>query len=123
MGKKIATCSYCGARAALVFDDGLHELTCGACGAPLHDMKPLRLDGDRSAAKAKGYRAEKYNAEKYRAEKARATQPEAEKSKPRDFGRKARRAWPAKKHRKSKKKPLARRMFEELWDVVEDIID
>lgn len=40
---KIATCSYCGARAMLVptARDG-HELACSSCGAPLHEMKWLR---------------------------------------------------------------------------------
>lgn len=39
---KIATCCYCGSRAVLVLGKGRHELTCGSCGAPLHDMKRLR---------------------------------------------------------------------------------
>ncbi len=39
---KIATCSYCGSRAALVFrGEGRQELSCASCGAPLRDMKPL----------------------------------------------------------------------------------
>lgn len=39
---KIATCCYCGTRAALRFDKGRHELVCSACGAPLHEMKALK---------------------------------------------------------------------------------
>lgn len=39
---KIATCCYCGTRAALVFkDNGRHELACSACGAPLHELKQM----------------------------------------------------------------------------------
>ncbi|MCT4684991.1 MAG: hypothetical protein N4A39_14800 [Roseicyclus sp.] len=40
---KIATCSYCGRRQTLKLTarDG-HELACGACGAPLHEMKWLK---------------------------------------------------------------------------------
>ena len=39
---KIATCCYCGTRAALVFkDNGRHELACSACGAPLHEIKQM----------------------------------------------------------------------------------
>ena len=39
---KIATCCYCGARTALVLTTaGRHELSCGSCGAPLHEMKRL----------------------------------------------------------------------------------
>ena len=36
---KIATCSYCGTRVALVMKlDARHELTCSACAAPLDDL-------------------------------------------------------------------------------------
>jgi len=37
---KIATCCYCGTRAALVLKgQQRHELSCSSCGAPLHDLK------------------------------------------------------------------------------------
>ena len=41
--QKIATCCYCGSRTILQLTarDG-HELACGSCGAPIHEMKPLR---------------------------------------------------------------------------------
>lgn len=40
---KIATCCYCGRRAALQLTArGGHEMACGACGAPLHEMKWLK---------------------------------------------------------------------------------
>lgn len=43
--RKIATCCYCGTRAALVLTGkDRHELTCSSCGAPLHDLKMLRAD-------------------------------------------------------------------------------
>lgn len=39
---KVATCCYCGTRAALVLKgEERHELACSACGAPLHDLKML----------------------------------------------------------------------------------
>nr|WP_254439964.1 hypothetical protein [Ruegeria atlantica] len=39
---KIATCCYCGTRAALVLrGKERHELSCSSCGAPLHDLKML----------------------------------------------------------------------------------
>lgn len=39
---KIATCCYCGTRAALVLrGENRHELSCASCGAPLHEMKRL----------------------------------------------------------------------------------
>ncbi|AZQ67993.1 hypothetical protein EF888_13125 [Silicimonas algicola] len=42
---KIATCCYCGTRAALVLrGEGRHELACSTCGAPLHELKMLRAD-------------------------------------------------------------------------------
>lgn len=42
---KIATCCYCGTRAALVLrGDVRHELACAACGAPLHNLKSLPVD-------------------------------------------------------------------------------
>ncbi|MEM6758270.1 MAG: hypothetical protein AAF601_02205 [Pseudomonadota bacterium] len=39
---KIATCCYCGARAALTLTGReRHELACSSCGAPLHNLKML----------------------------------------------------------------------------------
>ena len=41
---KIATCCYCGTRAALTLKGReRHELACSNCGAPLHDMKMLKV--------------------------------------------------------------------------------
>jgi len=56
MTPKVATCCYCGTRAALVLDKGRHELVCSSCGAPLHDMKMLRTEhpGKRHLVKASG---------------------------------------------------------------------
>ena len=43
--QKIATCCYCGMRAALVLSGvGRHQLSCVSCGAPLHTLKMLRSD-------------------------------------------------------------------------------
>ena len=42
MATKIATCCYCGARAALVLRGAeRHELSCASCGAPLHRLKAV----------------------------------------------------------------------------------
>ncbi|SNS70103.1 hypothetical protein [Tropicimonas sediminicola] len=41
---KIATCCYCGTRAALVLGSDRHELVCSACGAPLRQLKSLPAD-------------------------------------------------------------------------------
>lgn len=108
MGNKIATCCYCGTRATLIFDEGMHELACRACGAPLHEMKALKVATNRSAQKPKGVRPSKTTARK----------PSSA-----DAYRQEWRDWPAKKRRKPKRKAFARRVLEELWDVVEDIID
>ena len=45
VAQKIATCFYCGTKAALVLRGKvIHELSCGSCGAPLHDLKRLPLE-------------------------------------------------------------------------------
>lgn len=52
--RKIATCVYCGTRAALVLTGTTrHELACSSCGAPLHDLKMLKSNHveDRSRVK------------------------------------------------------------------------
>lgn len=49
MPERLATCCYCGRRAALRIKD--HALACGSCGAPLRNMKPLRLEPARAIAK------------------------------------------------------------------------
>lgn len=51
MTPKIATCCYCGTRAALVLDRARHELACSSCGAPLREMKSLPMDKPASDAK------------------------------------------------------------------------
>lgn len=43
-GTKIATCCYCGTRAALVLHGSRHELACSNCGAPLHDLKGIKSE-------------------------------------------------------------------------------
>ena len=69
MSAKIATCCYCGTRAALVLKDmpgGRHELACAACGAPLHEMKaipsahpPGEVHGTVPASRVRGTRPPK----------------------------------------------------------------
>jgi hypothetical protein len=42
---KIATCCYCGTRAALVLaGGGRPELACRSCGAPLNELKRLKAE-------------------------------------------------------------------------------
>ena len=99
---KIATCCYCGSRAALVLGKDRHELTCANCGAPLHDMK--RFKHERTADRhERGYVPSK-PAQKPRKQKYRA-----------DY---VQRRKPAKR-----RKGLMRHIFEEAFDVIEDIFD
>ncbi len=97
---KIATCCYCGTRAALVLRGEVrHELSCASCGAPLHDLKMLRADhaGARSLV---------------RPSPVRNTHRKAP-SRARDHDRRRRKKhpWPG------------RRLLEEVWDEIEDIFD
>lgn len=95
---KIATCCYCGTRAALVLSGReRHELACSACGAPLHDLKMLKSEhpGHRDlvrAPKGRGYR-----------------EPERKK--------------PFKKKSKKKKRAGFADWFEDAFDLLEDIFD
>ena len=97
--KKIATCCYCGTRAALVLSgDKTHELACSSCGAPLHNLKQIPVA--RQAAPTPVARA------------AGTPRGAVERRKVEDK--------PRKKQRKSR---IGRKLLEELWDVVEDIFD
>ncbi|MGR3468909.1 MAG: hypothetical protein ACU0CI_13635 [Shimia sp.] len=95
---KVATCCYCGTRAALVLKgEERHELACSNCGAPLHDLKML----------PKGRKAEKGELIdprlRHRIETA---------------NRK-----PVKKKKRKKRKTLGKKLFEEAFDILEDIFD
>lgn len=115
MAQKIATCCYCGARAALRFDRERHELACSNCGAPLHEMKALKTGHE---AARPGLVAPS---------PVRGTRPggiaggEALLG---ALGAAAVAATSGKRRRKGKKrKSLPRRIMSEAWDVIEDIFD
>ena len=97
---KIATCSYCGRRQTLRLTarEG-HELACGACGAPLHEMKWLKPPETRAPANRSAPRPA-----------------------PHGYGLPER---PVKARRKKKKKrsKIWKKAFEEVFDVLEDIFD
>ncbi len=96
---KIATCCYCGTRAALVMKaGGRHELACSTCGAPLHDLKMLPRDrsGDREAV---------------RPSRVRQKGPHRVKT-----------PKPVRKSRKRKKSRWSD-LFEDAFDIIEDIFD
>ncbi|MBS1303849.1 hypothetical protein [Loktanella sp. SALINAS62] len=97
---KVATCCYCGTRAALVLrGDQRHELSCAQCGAPLHDLKimPVRASGASARAATPARPARTLRA---------------------DFPNR-----PQKTRRKKSRKRAMRSLIEDLWDVVEDIFD
>lgn len=106
MTPKIATCSYCSTRAALVLDRGRHELICASCGAPLHEMKALHKPVTRAAAPTGRARPMPLPRQDYGPVRAPDRSPKPK-------SRKARKP----------RKGFGRRMFEEIWDVVEDIFD
>lgn len=94
MTPKIATCCYCGTRAALSLRRVVrHELACSNCGAPLHEMKMLRADasGERELVRSGYSRGERTGNRKRRPQK--------------------------------KTKSLSQRFMEEFWDAAEDIFD
>lgn len=102
---KIATCCYCGTKAALVLSkDGRHELSCSACGAPLHDLKMLR----KAKPEAKVSHLPHPKAQKPKKTKPKSDWHEPPRTKPK---------------KKKKRKSLMNRFFDEAWDVVEDIFD
>lgn len=112
MGPKIATCSYCGTRAALILDQGRHELVCTACGAPLHDMKAMPKTHDTPRRHPPAGVTPKHRGARRRvkvdwaAERAHALGNE-------------RKRKPRRKSRKS----LAYRVLDDLWDGIEDLLD
>ena len=104
--QKIATCCYCGTRAALVLSGReRHELACSNCGAPLHELKHLRSDarGDRELVPPSKVRKGKRDDRKHRASKS-------------DKGkyRKKKRSW---------LRDLADDLFDDVLDDVLDIFD
>ncbi len=101
---KIATCCFCGAKAALRLDEGRHELACASCGAPLHDLKMMPKAAPAKPAVTHQPKVRSF-AQPKRSEKK-------VKSKPRK--RSKRKGWFGERF-----KDLA----EDLFDVVEDIFD
>ena len=100
--QRIATCCYCGTRAALVLrGQERHELCCSSCGAPLHDLKMLRKPSDGATAPA-----------------ATPARPRPKPTHPKQPHPK-----PVKSKKRKKRKGLLRHLVEEVWDEIEDIFD
>ena len=108
-GRKIATCCYCGTRSVLVLDRSLHELACGACGAPLHDMKALPQATVDKARKKRGKRSGPL-----------PTYPVERDS---HAGRAVEHPASYRRSKPKKRKSLFRRALSEVWDEIEDIFD
>ena len=91
---KIATCCYCGTKAALVLrGKSRHELSCSSCGAPLRALKML--------PKA-------------------ATENHPVQQVPQ---RQSASAPPRPRRQKTRRKSLGERVLAGLWDKLEDVID
>ena len=93
---KIATCCYCGTRAALVLKgEDRHELACSSCGAPLHELKklPSSAKGERELVKRSPIRHEPPKGKKHRAPK------------------------------KKKRRSLSQLFFDKVADAAEDVFD
>ena len=108
---KIATCTYCGARTALVLDAARHELCCAKCGAPLHDLKRLPM------AKSPPRMA------------ARGAPPTAEVP-PEVSGAALAQKWaqtaprkPQKPRKVKKRKAFWKKALDEIGDLIEDVFD
>lgn len=100
--RKIATCCYCGTRAALVLaGDARHELACSRCGAPLHELKMLPNRPERVTART-----------------ATPDRPTPKPVHPRQPHPR-----PKKVEKRNKRKGLFRKIAEEIWDELEDIFD
>lgn len=96
---KIATCCYCGTRAALVLrGKSRHELACATCGAPLHDLKMLRSDrsGPRELVPPSPLRAARVP-KKHRTEKD--------------------------ERRGDRRRSLSQRIMAEMWDKADDVFE
>ena len=99
---KIATCCYCGKRAALILrGQTRHELACAGCGAPLKNLKRLKSE----------------HPEKYPAGENGMTDQRFKQDQP------MRRTRDAHKKKRNRRKPLSHRIFEEVFDLIEDALD
>ena len=99
---KVATCCYCGTKAALVLrGKSRHELACGSCGAPLHHLKMLPIAPDRATAPA-----------------AAPTRPEP------SYGHRKPPEKPVSRPGKRRKtRSFGRKVWSGVWDALEDVLE
>ncbi|WP_238365310.1 hypothetical protein [Mesobacterium pallidum] len=101
---KIATCNYCGLRAALVLrGETRHELSCQGCGAPLHDLKSLPSE-----------RVERHRDD---------IRHPARHGTPAPHGYHGTQGKPNRPKKQKKRKSFGRWFLEEAFDAIEDIFD
>lgn len=99
---RLATCCYCGTRSALVLAGASsHRLACGACGAPLTQMKQLPCKGTHGPVEA---------ARPLKAPPPPRPMPHSPKS-------------PKSTKKAKKRKSLSRKLLSEAWDLLEDNFD
>lgn len=124
---KIATCCYCGTRAALVLSgQERHELACSKCGAPLHEMKMLRRDHVASDKVPGPIRSAKPSKRRDGTNAVRRSVPRHEDLDPGPVSGPNKRAKPCKSRKRNapkRRKGFMARVFEEAFDVIEDIFD
>ncbi len=107
--RKIATCCYCGTRAALVLRrEGRHELSCATCGAPLRELKAIPC-AVQDRAQDRPQLRPKPKRRRAPAPHTHDTRGDRHKSRP--------------DRQRTRRKPFFRDALEEIWDVVEDIFD
>lgn len=116
---KIATCCYCGARAALTLSgDTRHELACASCGAPLRKLKPLRV-----AAVADQPKPSRPKVGPTAQPSRKGSKPERTEERRSDRPRPQPTRAPRRKKREKKRRGLLHRFLKEAIDEIEDLFD
>lgn len=120
--QKIATCCYCGTRAALVLrGKERHELSCAACGAPLHEMKAIPQPRSDSAVRPFGAgQGTRRRAPAKPMPVKPVAKPQSRRTAPDYDDYEDDRRAPRRRRPRGR---LLRKAFEEIWDVVEDVFD
>lgn len=108
MRPKIATCCYCGTRAALVLRGrDRHELSCASCGAPLTRLKAMPVAGASRPA-PQGAAASPVSRRR----------PAPDRGRPEPHPQQMQH-----RNRRKRRKPVLSRLLGEIWDVLEDVLD
>lgn len=107
MGPRIATCCYCGTRAALVLRGrDRQELSCASCGAPLTRLRAIPVT-QQTAAPVVTHSAAPMTRRKPVSGPCRAAAPRPDQD----------------RYPRKRRKPALSRWMEEIRDVIEDVFD